>query len=81
LHHGRVIEHPRIEMMETLHIDCMTIIYAVSQMRYPVVIRGDKYQYYYGAEFTAIGNDIREKIIQYVIDKERDELKESRPML
>lgn len=81
LKQGLRIERISIEMKETIHIDCITIVYAVNMLREPVVIQGKKYNFYYGAEFTTISNDIREKIIQYVTDKEREALKESRPML
>jgi c-di-GMP-binding flagellar brake protein YcgR len=81
LHHGRTIEQVTIAMPEPTVVESITILYKVNQLRYPVLIRDTVYHYYYGAEFTGIRNETREKIIQYGIEKEREALQRTYPLL
>lgn len=73
--HGRQLDFVTITIPEPVVIERLSIVYVESQVHYPVVIDGKPYHYYYGAEFSGIDPLIREKIIQFVIEKERAELK------
>lgn len=55
--------------------NCMAIVYTMSRTTYPVLIDGKPHHYLCGAEFVDMDNVTRDKIIRYVIEKERDELK------
>jgi len=71
----REIRHAEITIPEPVTIELMTIVYTASQAQYPVLIGGKPYYYYCGAEFVGLDTKVREQIIRYVIEKEREELK------
>ncbi|MEI6125632.1 MAG: PilZ domain-containing protein [Pseudomonadota bacterium] len=75
LWHKREIRNVTITTPEPVVLNSITIVYMTNQAKYPVLIGGKPYYYYCGAEFLNIDNRLREQIIHYVIDKEREELK------
>jgi len=72
---GRHIDFASIILPHSTIRNCMAIVYTISQTAYPVLIDGKPFHFLCGAEYVDIDNATREKIIRYVIEKERDELK------
>lgn len=72
---GRKIEPVSITLPTLPIISCLAIVYTVAQVEFPVLINGNSYHYYCGAEFVNMDETTRDKIIHYVIEKERSELK------
>lgn len=72
---GRKIKLVSVSIPGIPVINCMAVIYTISKSEYPVFIDGKPYHYVCGAEFVQVDGVIREKIIQYVIESERAELK------
>ncbi len=56
-------------------IHCNMNIKSLGQSDRPVLIDGKPYYFFCGAEFVGIEDTVRESIVHYVIEKERDELK------
>lgn len=72
---GRHIDHVSVTLPGSPLNDCRIVVKTVSQIGYPVLIDGKPYHYYCGAEFVNLDDNTRDKIIRYVIEKERAELR------
>lgn len=72
---GRAIEAATIELPGYACVKCSIIIRKHRQNEQPVFIEGKPVNFYCGAEFAGLDSAAREKIIHYVVAKERIELK------
>lgn len=72
---GRIIDAITIILPDAFVITCSLIIHKNSRNEKPVFIEGKPIYYYCGAEFTGINRETREKIVRYVVERERTELK------
>ena len=72
---GREIDRVSITLPDSPVINCLVIIQIVSQTGHPVLIGGKPYYNYCGAEFGNLDENTRNKIVRYVIERERTELK------
>ena len=53
----------------------LVIVYAMDRMKNPVMVDGTAYHYYCGARFEAMDDGVRETVVRYVIEVEREDLK------
>jgi c-di-GMP-binding flagellar brake protein YcgR len=72
---GMEIRDVSIGLPDRPLINCMAVIYMSSRIHNPVLVDGEIYRNYCGAEFQRLDESVRDQIIQYVIDTERAELK------
>ena len=72
---GKRLENVSISVPGITTIDCIVVVHTVSQAKNPVLIEGKPYHYYCGAEFLSLDDSTRKKIIRYVLEKEREQLK------
>ncbi len=72
---GKTLEPATVSIPQAPEIPCIVVVYTAHQTDNPVIIDGKPCYYYCGAEFRNLEDTEREKIIQYVVEKERDELK------
>lgn len=75
LWHGRRIDDVTIKLPDRSTVICSIAVQSISQSERPVLIDGKAYYYFCGAEYVDMPDNVREEIIQYIIEKERDELK------
>lgn len=64
-----------ITLPDHSQVKCPIIIKSIFQNNDPVIIDGKKYYYSCGAQFIGLENNVRDNIIKYVLEKERNELK------
>jgi len=72
---GKKIEKVLITLPDQSHIKCPVVIKSIFQNNDPIIIEGKRYFYSCGAKFIGINNNVRDNIIKYVLEKERNELK------
>ncbi len=72
---GKKLAHVSLNLNDFSVTVGIVVINIMRQAEYPVLINGKAYYYYCGAEFTDIDENTRNKIIGYVIENERKELK------
>ena len=72
---GRTLDPVHISIAGYCEITTSLIIHTNSQSERPVLIEGKPYYSFCGAEFGKMEEPVREQVIRYVIEKERDELK------
>lgn len=51
------------------------VVYTLRPLTHQIVSREDRYRHYCGAEFKDIEESVREKIVRYVVEIERMELR------
>jgi c-di-GMP-binding flagellar brake protein YcgR len=72
---GMKIEKVLITLPDESQIKCPILIRSIFQNNDPIFIGGKRYSYSCGAQFLGIDNNVRDNIIKYVLEKERNELK------
>jgi len=72
---GKRIEKAVITLPDSSRIKCPIMVRSLLQNNEPVIIDGKRYFYNCGVQFMGISNNTRERIIKYVLEKERNELK------
>ena len=72
---GMRIEKVLITLPDQSQITCPILIRSIFQNNDPIFIDGKRYSYTCGAQFLRIDNNVRDNIIKYVLEKERNELK------
>ena len=68
---GQMLIAASVSLPEAVDIPGTAVIHAFRQPSYPVLIDGEPFHYYCGAEFITIDAPAREAIIRYVVDQER----------
>ncbi len=71
---SREIENAVITLPDSVEIKCLSVVHSVHHAEYPVLINNKPYHYYCGTEFGHLDSKTRDKIVRYVIEKERSEL-------
>ena len=72
---GMRIEKILITLPDQSQITCPILIRSIFQNNDSIFIGGKRYSYSCGAQFLGIDNKVRDNIIKYVLEKERNELK------
>ena len=72
---GKRIEKILITLPDQSQLTCPILIKSIFQNNDPIFIGGKRYSYSCGAQFLEIDNNVRDNIIKYVLEKERNELK------
>ncbi len=72
---GKRIEKVLITLPDQSQITCPILIRSIFQNNDPIFIGGKRYLYSCGAQFLEIDNSVKDNIIKYVLEKERNELK------
>ena len=72
---GKRIEKILITLPDQSQFTCPILIRSIFQNNDPIFIGGKRYSYSCGAQFLEIDNSVRDNIIKYVLEKERNELK------
>jgi c-di-GMP-binding flagellar brake protein YcgR len=73
--HGKRIEQVLITLPDQSQIRCPIVIKSIFQNNDLIFIDGKRYSYSCGAQFLEIDNSVKDNIIKYVLEKERNELK------
>jgi c-di-GMP-binding flagellar brake protein YcgR len=72
---GKRIEKILITLPDQSQLTCPILIRSIFRNNDPIFIGGKRYSYSCGAQFLEIDNNVRDNIIKYVLEKERNELK------
>jgi len=64
-----------IDLPGSVVIQCLVIVYTLSKIDYPVLIDNKPYHHYCGAQFVDIEKETREKLVNYILEQERNALK------